>query len=89
MSFPASASARKYIAKRGVATRYGVVPRTIDRWVEKKVLPPADLKINTRDYWDEDRLDEHDRQQTIAAGVKSQPTKSTSDHKDRAPEPAA
>ena len=75
MPTPASAPTRKYLAKRGVATRYGVVPRTIDRWVERKVLPPADRKINSRDYWDEDGLDEHDRQQTVAAGAKGQQAK--------------
>jgi hypothetical protein len=69
MSSPAAASARKYIAKRGVATRYGVVPRTIDRWVEKQILPPADRTINTRQYWSEDGLDAHDRAQTVAAGA--------------------
>jgi DNA-binding transcriptional MerR regulator len=62
MSFPASAPVRKYIAKRSVAQRYGVTPRTVDRWKKAKILPPADRVINTREYWDEGGLDKHDRQ---------------------------
>ena len=62
MSFPASATTRKYIAKRSVAQRYGVTPRTVDRWKKAKILPPADLTVNGREYWNEGGLDEHDRQ---------------------------
>jgi DNA-binding transcriptional MerR regulator len=62
MSFPASATARKYITKRGVAQRYGVTPRTVDRWKKAKILPPADRTVNGREYWNEGGLDEHDRQ---------------------------
>jgi hypothetical protein len=66
---------RKFTAKRGVANRYGVVPRTIDRWVAAEVFPPADRKINTRDYWDEATLEAHDRAQTVATatGRKGEP----------------
>jgi hypothetical protein len=69
---PPESSARKYIAKRGVANRYNVVPRTVDRWVKAKILPPPAREINTRKYWDAASLDEHDRQQTAAAGAKGQ-----------------
>jgi DNA-binding transcriptional MerR regulator len=62
MSVPTPAPARKYIAKRRVAERYDVTIRTVDRWVEKKVIPPPDLDINNRGYWYEDGLDRHDRQ---------------------------
>ena len=62
MSFPTSAPARKYIAKRSVALRYGVTSRTVDRWKKAKILPPADRTVNGREYWNEVGLDEHDRQ---------------------------
>ena len=62
MSFPASAPVRKYIPKRSVAQRYGVTPRTVDRWKKAKILPPADRTVNGRQYWNEGGLDDHDRQ---------------------------
>ena len=62
MSIPTSAPARRYITKRGVATRYNVTPRTVDRWKKAKILPPADLTVNGREYWNEGGLDDHDRQ---------------------------
>ena len=62
MSIPTSAPARRYITKRGVATRYSVTPRTVDRWKKAKIIPPADRTVNGRQYWNEGGLDEHDRQ---------------------------
>ena len=62
MSIPTSAPTRRYITKRGVATRYNVTPRTVDRWKKAKILPPADRTVNGRQYWNEGGLDEHDRQ---------------------------
>jgi hypothetical protein len=54
--------ARKYLPKRGVARRYGVTSRTVDRWKKRKVIPPPDLRRNNREYWLEEALDHHDRQ---------------------------
>jgi hypothetical protein len=65
MSFPTSTPARKYIPKRSVAQRYGVTPRTVDRWKKAKILPPADRTVNGRQYWNEGGLDEHDRQLVV------------------------
>jgi DNA-binding transcriptional MerR regulator len=62
MSISTSAPTRRYITKRGVARRYDVTPRTLDRWKKTKILPPADRTVNGREYWDETGLDEHDRQ---------------------------
>ena len=54
---------RRLLGKRSVGQRYGDKhPRTVKRWVDKGVIPPPDLNINNRDYWYEDRLEEHDRQ---------------------------
>ena len=57
-----SALARKFIGKRDVGRRYGVTPRTVDRWLKRKLIPPPDLTINNRHYWSQDGLDRHDRQ---------------------------
>ena len=54
--------AKRFLPKRKVGDRYGVTPRTVDRWKKRKVIPPPDLTINNRDYWSEDRLEQHDRQ---------------------------
>lgn len=59
-------SQKRFIDKRAVGRRYGGRhPRTVDRWVKGKVIPPPDQVINDRPYWDEDNLDAHDRQRTI------------------------
>ena len=57
----------KYLPVRPVANRYGVSDKTIDRWVEAKIIP-APLYIRGRRYWDEQALDEHDasRKETAA-----------------------
>jgi|tagenome__1003787_1003787.scaffolds.fasta_scaffold19137604_2 hypothetical protein len=64
-------SPTKFVSKRHTAERYGVTPRTIDRWVQAKVFPPSDRQVNTRHYWAEITLNEHDRAQTVAAGSKA------------------
>jgi hypothetical protein len=74
-----TSSPKRFIAIRAVRRRYGdCSARTIDRWVEGGALPPPDQIINNRRYWDEGKLDEHDRQRTIEAAAKSRPVKSTS-----------
>lgn len=70
MATPPSTSSRKFIGKSKLAVRYDdVTVRTIDRWLEAKILPPPDLVRNGRPFWDEARLDEHDRR-TVAVGAK-------------------
>ena len=50
------------IPTRQVAARYGVTIRSVDRWSADPELGfPAPIKINTRNYWDEDELDAFDR----------------------------
>jgi hypothetical protein len=53
---------RKLLGRRAVGKRYGDKhPRTIKRWVDAGVFPPADIRIQNREYWYEDALDRHDR----------------------------
>jgi DNA-binding transcriptional MerR regulator len=58
-----TASAKRLIGIRAVRARYGDVnARTIDRWLERQVIPPPDRRINNRRYWYEHKLDRHDRE---------------------------
>jgi hypothetical protein len=52
-------AARK-LTCRALQERYGVVDRTIDRWVQTGVLP-APMYINKRRYWDADEIEQRDR----------------------------
>ena len=55
-------SSKKYLRKKGVAGRYGVDERTIDRWVGLGRLPkPMYLPGSRIPLFAEDGLDEHDR----------------------------
>ena len=56
--------ARK-LNSRALQQRYGVVTRTIDRWVEAGVLPPP-MVINKIRYWDEAELEARDRDRVKA-----------------------
>ena len=51
--------ARKLTA-RALQERYGVVDRTLDRWVKAGILPEP-MRINHRRYWDEAQVEERDR----------------------------
>jgi hypothetical protein len=53
---------RKYLSTSDVGRRYGVVPRTVNRWWKAATLPPPDLTIHTHHYWDEKKLDQRDCQ---------------------------
>ena len=42
----------KLIGVRGLCDRYGGISlRTIDRWLDKKIIPPPDRMISGRRYW--------------------------------------
>jgi hypothetical protein len=59
---------RNYLRKRSVADRYAVTPRSIERWVKKKVLPPPMYLPGVEfPLWAEDELDAHDRRAAQAA----------------------
>jgi predicted DNA-binding transcriptional regulator AlpA len=49
------------VPARYLCQRYGVVDRTIDRWVEAGVLPQP-IYINNRRYWDLQEVDERERE---------------------------
>jgi predicted DNA-binding transcriptional regulator AlpA len=52
--------ARK-LTSRALQERYGVVDRTIDRWVESGVLPQP-MRINKIRYWDLEEIEARDSQ---------------------------
>jgi len=47
--------------KSGVAKRYGICTRSVDRKVENKQLPPPDFYLGKLPLWSERTLDRHDR----------------------------
>jgi hypothetical protein len=44
-----------------LTNRYGRTQRTVDRWKQKKILPPPDLVINGAPYWYETTIEENER----------------------------
>jgi hypothetical protein len=67
-------STKRWCRKRQVQSRYGeVCSRTIDRAVEDGRLPPPKYPFgNNVPYWDEDELDDHDR--NLASRAPQRPT---------------
>jgi DNA-binding transcriptional MerR regulator len=51
---------KRLLPIKPLCARYNVVDRTIDRWVESGILPPP-LVINKRRYWDEEELEQRER----------------------------
>jgi predicted site-specific integrase-resolvase len=59
---------KRKLRKRRVADRYGVDPRTIDRWAADGKIPLPFYHQGSRiPFWDEDELDDNDRAATRAA----------------------
>jgi hypothetical protein len=59
--------AKQYRRKAEVAGRYRVTPRTVDRMVgDKRLPPPVYLGGGRIPLWDEEQLDEADRAATAA-----------------------
>ena len=58
-----------FLSKSGVARRYNVTPRTVDRWKDNPELefPPADLRINNREYHQIETLESWERRRAIAS----------------------
>ena len=64
------ALSKRLINTRAVAERHGGRhPRTVKRWWQQGVIPPPDQTINNRHYWDEAKLDRHDRERVVRAEV--------------------
>jgi DNA-binding transcriptional MerR regulator len=49
------------LTSRALQQRYGVVDKTIDRWVATGVLPEP-MRINGYRYWDEEEVEQRDRE---------------------------
>ena len=64
-----SPNASRLVPARGVAQRYGISLRSIDRWLAKNVIPPPDRVINNRRYWVLESLERVDRQNTLNVGA--------------------
>ena len=56
---------KRYFRKRGVAERYGVHERSVDRMKDDGRLPPPDFYIGRFPLWGEDTLDESDRRAAL------------------------
>jgi predicted DNA-binding transcriptional regulator AlpA len=56
------------LTSRAVQQRYGVVDRTIDRWVETGILP-VPMRINKIRYWDETEIEELERRRMATASI--------------------
>jgi hypothetical protein len=59
--------AKKYLRKAGVAARYSVDERTVDRMkIDGRIPPPKYLPGSRIPIWDVDELDQNDRAATLA-----------------------
>jgi hypothetical protein len=58
---------KQYRSRRAVAQRYGRSTRTITRWRELGIIPPADLVINGHELWLDETLDAADAQRKAEA----------------------
>jgi hypothetical protein len=52
---------QKWFSKREVASRYGVHPRSIERWVESGKFPAGTQLPNKRWYWTDLEIEAHER----------------------------
>jgi hypothetical protein len=66
---------RRFLSTHMVAKRYNVHMRSIARWVARGVIPPPDLTICNRHYWDAAALDHHDRQRVAERAAPTKPAK--------------
>jgi predicted DNA-binding transcriptional regulator AlpA len=57
---------RRKLTSRALQQRYGVVDRTIDRWVEAGILPTP-MRINKIRYWDEAEIEQLERERMAKA----------------------
>jgi hypothetical protein len=60
-----------YLSKAGLAHRYNVTTRTVDRWKENSKLgfPPPDLVINKREYRKVATIEAWERRRAIASAT--------------------
>ena len=60
MSITSTGLGKKYLRRRAVANRYGITPRSVDRWSADGRLP-APVYRGKIPLWEEAQLDESDR----------------------------
>jgi predicted site-specific integrase-resolvase len=60
MSLEDNSKPKRRLRTRSLCERYDIVGRTVDRWVEQGILPPP-MKINGRRFWDEDEIEQRER----------------------------
>jgi predicted DNA-binding transcriptional regulator AlpA len=56
---------RRKLTSRMLCEKYGVVVRTIDRWLATGILPPP-LVINNIRYWDEGEIEQRERERMLS-----------------------
>jgi hypothetical protein len=56
---------KRALKKPSVARRYDTTPRSVDRMVEDKRLPPPDFYLGPIPFWYEKTLDENDRRAAL------------------------
>jgi predicted DNA-binding transcriptional regulator AlpA len=60
--------AKQYLRKASVGERYGINPRSVDRWVADEKIPrPIYLNGSRIPLWDTDELDANDREAAARA----------------------
>jgi hypothetical protein len=63
---PSKQLSRKYLRKHGVAERYSVDKRTVDRMaIDGRIPPPKYLPGSRIPIWEESELDQNDRKATL------------------------
>jgi predicted DNA-binding transcriptional regulator AlpA len=55
------ANIQRWFSKREIANRYGVTPRSIERWVERGRFPAPVKLPNGRDAWSDVAITGHER----------------------------
>jgi predicted DNA-binding transcriptional regulator AlpA len=51
----------RWLSKRAVAARYGVHPRSIERWVEANKFPAGTKLPNNRWFWSDREIEDYER----------------------------
>jgi predicted DNA-binding transcriptional regulator AlpA len=63
------ANIQRWFSKREIANRYGVTPRSIERWVERGRFPAPVKLPNGRDAWSDVTVAGHERKLESAGGA--------------------
>ena len=68
MSIPSTGRSKltRKLTARMLCDRYSVTDRTVTRWTETGILP-APMRINRVRYWDENEVEERERERMSAA----------------------